>query len=73
MLGVVVFDFRRVCVVLRNLVRRKMTVSDGVLVSVLRLVDVLRRQRRRKHQEWRDQKQSGDAGQPNHKEIIGGV
>lgn len=52
-LDVVVFDFSRLGVVQRNVVRGKMTVRDGVVVARTRLVDVLRRQRRRERQERR--------------------
>jgi hypothetical protein len=73
-LGVVVFDLSRFRLVQRNVMRRKMTVRDGVIVAVSReLVDMLRRQRRRECQERRHEQQSDDAGQPDHKEIIGGM
>jgi len=41
--GVVVFDLSRIRVVQRNVVRRKMTVCDGVVVVRTGLVDVLGR------------------------------
>ena len=71
--GVVVFDLGRIRVVQRHVVRRKMTVCDGVSVVRTGLVDVLRRQCRRERQERRNEDERSGAGQPDHKEIIGGV
>lgn len=73
MFGVVVFDLSRIRVVHRHVVRRKMTVCDGVIVVRTGLVDVLRRQCRRERQERRNEEERSGAGQPEHNEIIGGV
>jgi len=70
--GVVVFDLSRIRVVQRNVVRRKMTVCDGVVVVRTGLVDVLGRQCRRERQERRNEEERSGAGQPDHNEIIGG-
>jgi len=72
-LDVAVFDLSRLRLVQRKVMRRKMTVGDGVIVAGFRLVDVLRGQRRRERQKRRNEQESGDAGQPDHVGIIGGM
>jgi hypothetical protein len=69
----VVFNFGRIRFVQLGVVRGEVAVRDDMVVLSAWLVDVLRRKRRRKRQERRDDREGGDAGQPNHKEIIGGM
>jgi len=51
----VVFDLGRFRLVQRHVVRGKMAMGDGVIVARPRLVDMLRRHRRRERQKRRNE------------------